>query len=55
MNLPKDSAHKTKHQEYQIGGALFGLREAKESDGTTTALNNETKQWESVASIIKQE
>ncbi len=53
--LIPQSSKDNKHQEYQIGGAQFGLREAKESDGTTTALNNETKQWESVASIIKQE
>lgn len=52
--LTPQSSKDGKVQEYVIGGYQLGLREAKKSDAKTTVLNNETKEWESVSSVVKQ-
>jgi len=36
-----------------MDGFQFGLREVKGSGAATTVLNNETKEWESLGSIVK--
>ena len=43
-----------KHHEYLIDGVQFGLREAKGSGNSITVLNNETKKWENISSVVKQ-
>jgi hypothetical protein len=42
-----------KQHEYLIGGAQFGLREVKGSGDAVTVLNNDTKQWENIGSVVK--
>ncbi|MDQ4503165.1 hypothetical protein [Sinomonas sp. ASV322] len=50
--LPQTSKDGTLH-EYSISGYQYGLREAKGSGAETTVLNNETKIWESLSSLVK--
>jgi hypothetical protein len=50
--LPHSSKDGKLH-EYFIDGVQFGLREAKGSGAETTVLNNETKEWESLGSVVK--
>ncbi|MET3175967.1 UNVERIFIED_ORG: hypothetical protein ABIB52_003840 [Arthrobacter sp. UYCu721] len=40
-------------EEYSIQGFQFGFREAKGSGAETTVLNNETKAWESLGSVVR--
>lgn len=51
--LRPQSSKDGKLQEYSIDGYQFGLREAKGSGAETTVLNNETKTWESLGSLVK--
>lgn len=46
--------HKTEGQvEYVMNGMQYGLRELKGSGHEATALNNETKEWESISSFVR--
>ncbi|UKA63034.1 hypothetical protein [Arthrobacter sp. FW306-04-A] len=51
--LTPQSSKDGKLIEYSMDGFQFGLREAKGSGPSTTVLNNETKEWESLGSIVK--
>lgn len=42
-----------KYTEYAMNGMQWGLRETKGSGADTMILNNKTKQWDSVSSIVK--
>ncbi|MDQ0680554.1 hypothetical protein QFZ30_003936 [Arthrobacter pascens] len=50
--LPQSSKDGKLH-EYLMDGFQFGLREVKGSGAETTVLNNETKEWESLGSVVK--
>jgi len=50
--IPQTSKDSTYH-EYLIDGVQFGLREVKGSGDAVMVLNNETKGWENVSSVIK--
>lgn len=52
--IPQTSKDGKQH-EYLIGGAQFGLREAKGIGDAVTVLNNDTKEWEGVNSVVKQD
>jgi len=39
-------------EEYSIQGFQYGFREVRGSGAETTVLNNETKEWESLGSIV---
>jgi hypothetical protein len=52
--LTPQSSKDGKVQEYVIGGYQLGLREAKGSGADVEALNNDTKRWESIDSVVKQ-
>ena len=52
--IPQTSKDGKQH-EYLIGGAQFGLREAKGTGDAVTVLNNDTKEWEGVNSVVKQD
>lgn len=49
---PQQSPDGTFH-EYAIDGFQFGLREVKGAGPDTAVLNNETKTWESLGTIVK--
>ncbi|ALV42157.1 hypothetical protein AU252_14195 [Pseudarthrobacter sulfonivorans] len=51
--LSPQSSKDGKLHEYSITGYQFGLREVKGSGAETTVLNNETKTWESLDSLVK--
>lgn len=53
--LTPQSSMDKKVTEYVIGGYQLGLREAKGSGADVTVLNNDTKQWEKIDSVIKQD
>jgi len=53
--LTPQSSKDGKTHEYVIGGYQLGLREAKVSGAEVTVLNNETKQWENIGSVVKQD
>ncbi len=51
--LTPQSSKDGKVTEYVIGGYQLGLREAKGSGADITVLNNNTKQWDKLDSVIK--
>lgn len=51
--LSPQSSKDGRFHEYFIDGFQYGLREAKGSGAETTVLNNETKTWESLGSIVR--
>ncbi|MFZ2544354.1 MAG: hypothetical protein WAW80_00015 [Candidatus Saccharimonadales bacterium] len=51
--LIPQSSKDGKNQEYLIDGFQYGLREAKGSGTEITVLNNNTKEWEALSSIVK--
>jgi len=51
--LMPQSSKDAKHHEYLIDGLQYGLREARGSGAEMTVLNNDTKKWESLSSIVK--
>ena len=50
--IPKSSKNGKSH-EYLIDGGEYGLREIKGSGKEKTVLNNKTKQWDNLSSIVK--
>ena len=46
-------AGKGEEMDYYMDGMQYGLREVRESGPDATALNNETKKWESISSFVK--
>lgn len=53
--LTPQSSRDGKATEYVIGGYQLGLRETRGSGADITVLNNNTKQWDKVDSVIKQD
>lgn len=51
--LMPQSSKDGKVREYFMDGFQFGLREAKGSGAETTVLNNVTKEWESIGSVVR--
>jgi hypothetical protein len=51
--LIPQSSKDGKQSEYLIDGLQYGLREAKGSGAEVTVLNNSTKKWEGISSIVK--
>lgn len=53
--ISPQSSKDGKVTEYIIGGYQLGLREVKGSGADATVLNNSTKQWDKLDSVIKQD
>lgn len=53
--LDPQSSKDGKLTEYVIGGYQLGLRETKGSGPDVTVLNNTTKQWDKIDSVVKQD
>lgn len=51
--LIPQSSKDGKHQEYLINGMQYGLREAKGTSSEVMVLDNQTKKWENLSSIVR--